>query len=191
MDQTRLGWALVVIGVVLALPLALLEPLGLGRVEGFGIGEAAGVVIGARRSPWSEPPSHGGAGAATRPPCITPSDALRHSRAVVAELSRGRRVRVRVSIPTLALKLGLRGARRGHGERRLERRYGAVGQAHSGLTGVHLAPGAHDAEPATATGTLRAPEVVTTHKLAGSDGENTNGQRRGVDLRPGDCPTAC
>ena len=46
MDQTRLGWALVVIGVVLALVSALLEPLGLGEDNGFGWKQATGVVIG-------------------------------------------------------------------------------------------------------------------------------------------------
>ena len=72
---------------------------------------------------------------------------------------------MRVSILRSALKLGLRGARRGHGERRLERRYYAVGQAHSGLTGVHLAPGVYGTATGTPTGTSCAPEVVTTQSL--------------------------
>lgn len=85
--------------------------------------------------------------------------------AAVVAASRGRRARVRVSILRSALKLGLRGARRGHGERRLERRYYAVGQAHSGLTGVHLAPGVYGTATGTPTGTSCAPEVVTTQSL--------------------------
>ena len=46
MDRTRLGWTLVVVGIVIALGSAFLEPLGLGEENGFGMKQGAGVVVG-------------------------------------------------------------------------------------------------------------------------------------------------
>ena len=46
MDRTRLGWTLVVVGIVLALVSALAEPLGFGDDNGFGMQQVVGVVVG-------------------------------------------------------------------------------------------------------------------------------------------------
>ena len=46
MDRTRLGWTLVVVGIVLALVSALAEPLGLGDDNGLGLQQVGGVVVG-------------------------------------------------------------------------------------------------------------------------------------------------
>ena len=46
MDRTRLGWTLVVVGIVLTLVSAFAEPLGLGDDNGFGMQQVAGVVVG-------------------------------------------------------------------------------------------------------------------------------------------------
>ena len=46
MDRTRLGWSLVVIGIVLALVSAFAEPLGLGDDNGVGGQQWAGIIVG-------------------------------------------------------------------------------------------------------------------------------------------------
>jgi hypothetical protein len=46
MDRTRLGWALVVVGIVIALVSAFAEPLGLGDDNGLGMQQVTGVVVG-------------------------------------------------------------------------------------------------------------------------------------------------
>ena len=50
MDRTRLGWTLVVVGIVLALVSALAEPLGFGDDNGLGLQQSR---RSRRRRSWS------------------------------------------------------------------------------------------------------------------------------------------